>query len=169
MRAGRELLRMHQLVNEIAACERGAGIKIVSEQDLSRGRNVDGSHGLAVSVAEGHREHEPVQSLLARQAYASLGGLDARLLRHEGSCLGDPIALKASVGSGRAGWRRTNGGQRQREATGDQGGHTGETEGVPKAAGRVVVGIGASELSSWINPPACGACGSWADGALGER
>jgi len=54
----RELLRMHQFVNEIAACERGAGIKIVSEQDLSGRRNVDGSHDLAMGLLKGCREHD---------------------------------------------------------------------------------------------------------------
>jgi hypothetical protein len=38
-----KVLRMHQLMDEIAACERRVGIEIVCKQDLGRCRKVDGS------------------------------------------------------------------------------------------------------------------------------
>jgi hypothetical protein len=53
MRAARELLRMHQFVDEIAACERGAEIEIISEQDLSGRRDIDGRYGLAMGLIKG--------------------------------------------------------------------------------------------------------------------
>ena len=55
-----KLLRMHQLMDEIAACERRVGIEIVCKQDLVRCRNVDGSHGPSMVPGTRHRENQPI-------------------------------------------------------------------------------------------------------------